>query len=66
MNMSKLSYFLLSATFLSSAAAGSKRVMTWLCLEFCQESEEQIALNLAQLNAVIIYCTDGDFRDYDY
>jgi Spy/CpxP family protein refolding chaperone len=31
---------------------GKHRLMTWLCLEFCQETQEQIRANLAQLEAV--------------
>lgn len=49
--MAPLNYLLLSAIFSSSVVAGSKRVMTWVCLEFSQESEEQITFNLAQLDA---------------
>jgi hypothetical protein len=29
--------------------ATSKRLMTWLCLEFCEDTEQEINMQLAQL-----------------
>lgn len=35
-----------------SGSSSKHRLMTWLCLEFCQETQEQIWAEIAQLEAV--------------
>lgn len=44
-----LSVVLCFVSMISPVVAGKKRVMTWLCLEFCQESQETIQKNIQQI-----------------
>lgn len=58
-----LSLLVLALTVLA-VVAEKKRVMTWLCLEFCEESQDDIALDLNQLKMNVDALTAVSFEKY--
>ena len=62
----KLQYLLLTASFaiLLTCIQSKKRLLAWLCLEFCDETPEQIARNMAEIEARKDLFTAISFEKY--